>query len=460
MVLWKGRFSKELNHEVNAFNSSLSFDHRMYKQDIRGSLAHAKMLCKQHIIEEKDYEEIVEGLNAILKEIEEGTLLFDPEAEDIHMFVESELTKRYPVAGKKLHTGRSRNDQVALDLRLYAHDEILEIKKMLVNLIHTLTSLAEHNLDTIMPGYTHLQRAQPITFAHHLMAYASMFLRDIDRLEDVDKRLYVSPLGSGALATTTYPLDRPFVAEELGMHDIMYNSLDGVSDRDYAIELSSALATIMMHLSRFSEEVILWCSWEFKFIDLDDAYATGSSIMPQKKNPDIAELVRGKSARVIGDVNTLLTMMKGLPLAYNKDMQEDKEALFDAIDEVKLCLPVFTDMMATITVHKDKMRDAAARGFINATDCADYLTKKGMPFRDAYKITGELVRYCIEHGETLETLPLDVYTGYTDMFGEDVYQAISLETCLNNRAVVGGPSPTIEMENIHRINQKVSGYCD
>ena len=460
MVLWKGRFSKELNHEVNAFNSSLSFDHRMYKQDIRGSLAHAKMLCKQHIIEEKDYEEIVEGLNAILKEIEEGTLLFDPEAEDIHMFVESELTKRYPVAGKKLHTGRSRNDQVALDLRLYAHDEILEIKKMLVNLIHTLTDLAEHNLDTIMPGYTHLQRAQPITFAHHLMAYASMFLRDIDRLEDVDKRLYVSPLGSGALATTTYPLDRPFVAEELGMHDIMYNSLDGVSDRDYAIELSSALATIMMHLSRFSEEVILWCSWEFKFIDLDDAYATGSSIMPQKKNPDIAELVRGKSARVIGDVNTLLTMMKGLPLAYNKDMQEDKEALFDAIDEVKLCLPVFTDMMASITVHKDKMRDAAARGFINATDCADYLTKKGMPFRDAYKITGELVRYCIEHGETLETLPLDVYTGYTDMFGEDVYQAISLETCLNNRAVVGGPSPTIEMENIHRINQKVSGYCD
>lgn len=460
MVLWKGRFSKELNHEVNAFNSSLSFDHRMYKQDIRGSLAHAKMLCKQHIIEEKDYEEIVEGLNAILKEIEEGTLLFDPEAEDIHMFVESELTKRYPVAGKKLHTGRSRNDQVALDLRLYAHDEILEIKKMLVNLIHTLTDLAEHNLDTIMPGYTHLQRAQPITFAHHLMAYASMFLRDIDRLEDVDKRLYVSPLGSGALATTTYPLDRPFVAEELGMHDIMYNSLDGVSDRDYAIELSSALATIMMHLSRFSEEVILWCSWEFKFIDLDDAYATGSSIMPQKKNPDIAELVRGKSARVIGDVNTLLTMMKGLPLAYNKDMQEDKEALFDAIDEVKLCLPVFTDMMATITVHKDKMRDAAARGFINATDCADYLTKKGMPFRDAYKITGELVRYCIEHGETLETLPLDVYIGYTDMFGEDVYQAISLETCLNNRAVVGGPSPTIEMENIHRINQKVSGYCD
>ncbi|WP_295091022.1 argininosuccinate lyase [uncultured Catenibacterium sp.] len=460
MVLWKGRFSKELNHEVNAFNSSLSFDHRMYKQDIRGSLAHAKMLCKQHIIEEKDYEEIVEGLNAILKEIEEGTLLFDPEAEDIHMFVESELTKRYPVAGKKLHTGRSRNDQVALDLRLYAHDEILEIKKMLVNLIHTLTDLAEHNLDTIMPGYTHLQRAQPITFAHHLMAYASMFLRDIDRLEDVDKRLYVSPLGSGALATTTYPLDRPFVAEELGMYDIMYNSLDGVSDRDYAIELSSALATIMMHLSRFSEEVILWCSWEFKFIDLDDAYATGSSIMPQKKNPDIAELVRGKSARVIGDVNTLLTMMKGLPLAYNKDMQEDKEALFDAIDEVKLCLPVFTDMMATITVHKDKMRDAAARGFINATDCADYLTKKGMPFRDAYKITGELVRYCIEHGETLETLPLDIYTGYTDMFGEDVYQAISLETCLNNRAVVGGPSPTIEMENIHRINQKVSGYCD
>ena len=397
MVLWKGRFSKELNHEVNAFNSSLSFDHRMYKQDIRGSLAHAKMLCKQSIIEEKDYEEIVEGLNAILKEIEEGTLLFDPEAEDIHMFVESELTKRYPVAGKKLHTGRSRNDQVALDLRLYAHDEILEIKKMLVNLIHTLTDLAEHNLDTIMPGYTHLQRAQPITFAHHLMAYASMFLRDIDRLEDVDKRLYVSPLGSGALATTTYPLDRPFVAEELGMYDIMYNSLDGVSDRDYAIELSSALATIMMHLSRFSEEVILWCSWEFKFIDLDDAYATGSSIMPQKKNPDIAELVRGKTGRVYGALMSLLTTMKGIPLAYNKDMQEDKELSFDAFDTAKGCISLFKGMIDTMKFNNKRMEASAKNGFTNATDAADYLVKKGVPFREAHGIVGQLVLLSLIH---------------------------------------------------------------
>ena len=439
MVLWKGRFSKELNHEVNAFNSSLSFDHRMYKQDIRGSLAHAKMLCKQSIIEEKDYEEIVEGLNAILKEIEEGTLLFDPEAEDIHMFVESELTKRYPVAGKKLHTGRSRNDQVALDLRLYAHDEILEIKKMLVNLIHTLTDLAEHNLDTIMPGYTHLQRAQPITFAHHLMAYASMFLRDIDRLEDVDKRLYVSPLGSGALATTTYPLDRLFVAEELGMYDIMYNSLDGVSDRDYAIELSSALATIMMHLSRFSEEVILWCSWEFKFIDLDDAYATGSSIMPQKKNPDIAELVRGKSARVIGDVNTLLTMMKGLPLAYNKDMQEDKELSFDAIDTTKGCIVLFTGMLDTMKFNKDVMRKSAAHGFTNATDAADYLVNHGVPFRDAHGIIGRIVLYCLDKQMPIDDMSLEELKQFSPVFEEDVYDAISMETCVNKRLTIGAP---------------------
>ena len=439
MVLWKGRFSKELNHEVNAFNSSLSFDHRMYKQDIRGSLAHAKMLRKQSIIEEKDYEEIVEGLNAILKEIEEGTLLFDPEAEDIHMFVESELTKRYPVAGKKLHTGRSRNDQVALDLRLYAHDEILEIKKMLVNLIHTLTDLAEHNLDTIMPGYTHLQRAQPITFAHHLMAYASMFLRDIDRLEDVDKRLYVSPLGSGALATTTYPLDRPFVAEELGMYDIMYNSLDGVSDRDYAIELSSALATIMMHLSRFSEEVILWCSWEFKFIDLDDAYATGSSIMPQKKNPDIAELVRGKSARVIGDVNTLLTMMKGLPLAYNKDMQEDKELSFDAIDTTKGCIALFTGMLDTMKFNKDVMRKSAAHGFTNATDAADYLVNHGVPFRDAHGIIGRIVLYCLDKQMPIDDMSLEELKQFSPVFEEDVYDAISMETCVNKRLTIGAP---------------------
>ena len=439
MALWAGRFSKEINKDVNAFNSSLSFDCRMYKQDIRGSLAHAKMLCKQGIIDQQAYEEITKGLNDILHEIEEGTLLFDPNAEDIHMFIEAELTKRYPTSGKKLHTGRSRNDQVALDLRLYVHDEIKEIDQLLKEMIKVLTDVAIQHTETIMPGYTHLQRAQPVTFAHHLMAYAEMFLRDIDRLKDIDKRVYVSPLGSGALATTTYPLDRQFTAEELGMYDIMYNSMDGVSDRDYAIEFANALALIMMHLSRFSEEVILWCSWEFKFIDLDDAYATGSSIMPQKKNPDIAELVRGKSARVIGDATTLLTMMKGLPLAYNKDMQEDKENLFDAIDQVKLCLPVFKDMIKTMTVHKEKMREAAARGFINATDCADYLTKKGAAFRDAYKVTGQLVAYCIDHQLTLETLPLDVY-----------------KQCLKNRQVIGGPSPAVEKINIERVKAKVS----
>lgn len=456
MALWAGRFSKEINKDVNAFNSSLSFDCRMYKQDIRGSLAHAKMLCKQGIIDQQAYEEITKGLNDILHEIEEETLLFDPNAEDIHMFIEAELTKRYPVSGKKLHTGRSRNDQVALDLRLYVHDEIKEIDQLLKEMIKVLTDVAIQHTETIMPGYTHLQRAQPVTFAHHLMAYAEMFLRDIDRLKDIDKRVYVSPLGSGALATTTYPLDRQFTAEELGMYDIMYNSMDGVSDRDYAIEFANALALIMMHLSRFSEEVILWCSWEFKFIDLDDAYATGSSIMPQKKNPDIAELVRGKSARVIGDATTLLTMMKGLPLAYNKDMQEDKENLFDAIDQVKLCLPVFKDMIKTMTVHKEKMREAAARGFINATDCADYLTKKGAAFRDAYKVTGQLVAYCIDHQLTLETLPLDVYKQYSEKFDEDVYQAIALETCLKNRQVIGGPSPAVEKKNIERVKAKVS----
>ncbi|BBH25199.1 argininosuccinate lyase [Intestinibaculum porci] len=456
MALWAGRFLKEINKDVNAFNSSLSFDCRMYKQDIRGSLAHAKMLCKQGIIDQQAYEEITKGLNDILHEIEEGTLLFDPNAEDIHMFIEAELTKRYPVSGKKLHTGRSRNDQVALDLRLYVHDEIKEIDQLLKEMIKVLTDVAIQHTETIMPGYTHLQRAQPVTFAHHLMAYAEMFLRDIDRLKDIDKRVYVSPLGSGALATTTYPLDRQFTAEELGMYDIMYNSMDGVSDRDYAIEFANALALIMMHLSRFSEEVILWCSWEFKFIDLDDAYATGSSIMPQKKNPDIAELVRGKSARVIGDATTLLTMMKGLPLAYNKDMQEDKENLFDAIDQVKLCLPVFKDMIKTMTVHKEKMREAAARGFINATDCADYLTKKGAAFRDAYKVTGQLVAYCIDHQLTLETLPLDVYKQYSEKFDEDVYQAIALETCLKNRQVIGGPSPAVEKKNIERVKAKVS----
>lgn len=455
MALWAGRFKKEINENVNAFNSSISFDARMYKHDIMGSLAHAKMLAKQGIIDQTNLEEITTGLHEILNDLENGTLLFDPNAEDIHMFVESELTKKYPVSGKKLHTARSRNDQVALDLRLYTRDEMKEIKDMLVDLINVILDQSSKNLNTIMCGYTHMQRAQPITFAHHLMAYAEMFYRDITRIDDCYERMNVSPLGSGALATTTYPIDRMFVAEELGMKDITHNSLDGVSDRDYAIEFANTLAIIMMHLSRFSEEMILWCSWEFKYIELDDAYATGSSIMPQKKNPDIAELVRGKTARVIGDNSSLLTMMKGLPLAYNKDMQEDKEALFDAIDQVKLCLPVFTDMLKTMKVNASKMREFAAKGFINATDCADYLVKHGKAFRDAYKTTGQLVAYCIDNDMVLETLPLDVYKNYDEAFEDTIYEAISLDTCVNNRQVDGGPSPKAVEKAISLMKEKV-----
>ena len=455
MALWAGRFKKEINADVNAFNSSISFDARMYKHDIMGSQAHAKMLAKQGIISRQDLDEILLGLNDILQEIEEGKLLFDPEAEDIHMFIEAELTKRYPVSGKKLHTARSRNDQVALDLRLYTRDEMNDIKNMLIELMKVMIEKAKAHTHTIMCGYTHLQRAQPITFAHHLMAYVEMFYRDYTRLEDCLKRMNVSPLGSGALATTTYPIDRMFVAKELGMDDIMYNSLDGVSDRDYAIELANDLAMIMMHLSRLSEEIILWCSWEFKYIELDDAYATGSSIMPQKKNPDIAELVRGKSARVINHVSTLLTMMKGLPLAYNKDMQEDKETLFDSIDQVKMCLPVFTDMIKTMKVNVERMKECAAKGFINATDCADYLVKKGRAFRDAYKTTGQLVAYCIDHDEVLETLPLNVYQSFDEVFDEDIYQAISLLTCIENRKVEGGPAPVTCQKAIERMVKKL-----
>ena len=460
MKLWGGRFTKETNQLVHNFNASLSFDQKFYEEDIEGSIAHVTMLAEQGILTNEDKEAIIGGLQSIRDDIRDGKLVFTEEHEDIHSFVEAHLIERIGDAGKRLHTGRSRNDQVALDMKLYTRKEIKEMEHLLFGLLQSLLKIMKENIDTIMPGFTHLQKAQPITLAHHMGAYFEMFRRDRLRMKDIYKRMNYCPLGAGALAGTTYPLDREYTAELLGFDGPTLNSMDSVSDRDYLIELLSAMSTIMMHLSRFSEEVIIWNSNEYQFVEIDDAYSTGSSIMPQKKNPDIAELVRGKTGRVYAALTGLLVTMKGIPLAYNKDMQEDKEALFDAIDEVKLCLPVFTDMMATITVHKDKMRDAAARGFINATDCADYLTKKGMPFRDAYKITGELVRYCIEHGETLETLPLDVYTGYTDMFGEDVYQAISLETCLNNRAVVGGPSPKIEMENIHRINQKVSGYCD
>ncbi len=449
--LWAGRFSKEIDSKVNDFNSSVSFDARMYRQDIRGSIAHATMLGDCGIIEKHESEKIVDGLKGILADIDSGKLLIDPNAEDIHMFVEQELTNRLGDTGKRLHTARSRNDQVALDIRLYLRDEIAELIPMVKKLIAALCDIAEKNLDTVMCGYTHLQRAQPITLGHHLMAYANMLSRDIGRLKDTDKRMDRCPLGSGALASTTYPIDRKEAADLLGFADVTQNSLDGVSDRDFCIELASALSILMMHLSRFSEEIILWCSWEFKFIELDDAYATGSSIMPQKKNPDITELIRGKTGRVYGDLTTLLTMMKGLPLAYNKDMQEDKEAIFDAIDTVKLCLGTFTPMLETMRVNKENMRAAAAKGFINATDCADYLVKKGLPFRDAYKITGTLVARCIELGTTLEALPLDEYKKLCDTFDTDVYDAINLDTCVNMRKAQGGPSPESVMMQIEYI---------
>ncbi|MBQ7202947.1 MAG: argininosuccinate lyase [Eubacterium sp.] len=438
--LWKGRFKKELAKETNDFNSSISFDCRMWKEDIEGSIAHATMLGAAGIIDKSESDKIIDGLNGIMADIESGKLKIDMSAEDIHTFIEGELTARLGQTGKRLHTARSRNDQVALDIRMVLKKEIDEISAKLKELILVLCNKAEENKNTIMPGYTHLQRAQPITFAHHLMAYAAMLLRDLDRLADVKKRMNVLPLGSGALAGTTYPLKRDMVAELLGFDDISANSLDGVSDRDFCIELASALSLVMVHLSRFSEEIIMWCSWEFKFVELDDAFSTGSSIMPQKKNPDIAELVRGKSGRVFGDLTTLLTVMKGIALAYNKDMQEDKEAIFDAVDTVKMCLNAFTPMIDTMTVLKDNMRLAAAKGFINATDCADYLVGKGLPFRDAYKATGELVALCIDKGLTLETLPLEEYKAVCDLFDDKVYEAINLEKCVADRLVEGGPS--------------------
>jgi argininosuccinate lyase len=439
--MWAGRFSKEVDETVNAFNSSIAFDGRMYKHDIQGSIAHATMLGDCGIITKEDSLTIIEGLKGILADIESGTLEFDMTAEDIHMFIEAELTNRLGDVGKRLHTSRSRNDQVAVDIRLYLRDEIEEIYSLVKELAVAIYNLAKEHTETVMPGYTHLQRAQPITFAHHLLAYVQMLVRDLDRLNDTAKRMNYCPLGSGALAGTTYKINRKQTAELLGFTAPMANSLDGVSDRDFCVELNCALSLIMTHLSRFSEEIIMWCSWEFKFIELDDAYATGSSIMPQKKNPDITELIRGKTGRVNGDLITLLTMLKGLPLAYNKDMQEDKEAIFDAIDNVKLCVKTFTPMLTTMRVNKENMRNAAAKGFINATDCADYLVKKGMPFRDAYKITGTLVAECISKELTLETLPLECYQKMTDLFTEDVYEAISLETCVKERKSEGGPAP-------------------
>jgi len=438
--LWKGRFKNELAKETNDFNSSISFDSRMFEEDIKGSIAHAAMLGAAGIIDKSESEKIVDELEKILNEIKSGTLQIDMQAEDIHTFIEGELTARLGQTGKRLHTARSRNDQVALDIRLTLRKEITETEKKIKELICVICDKAEENKKTIMPGYTHLQRAQPITFAHHIMAYAAMLCRDLSRLEDTKKRMNICPLGSGALAGTTYPLNREMVAELLDFDGITLNSLDGVSDRDFCIELASTLSLIMVHLSRFSEEIIMWCSWEFKFVELDDAFSTGSSIMPQKKNPDIAELVRGKSGRVFGDLTTLLTAMKGIALAYNKDMQEDKEAIFDAVDTVKMCLTAFTPMIETMTVLKENMRNAAAKGFINATDCADYLVGKGMPFRDAYKATGELVALCIEKNLTLETLPLDEYKNICDLFDEDIYIAINLEKCVADRLVIGGPS--------------------
>ena len=439
--MWAGRFAKELNKEADDFNSSIHFDCKMYRQDITGSMKHATMLARQKIITADDCDRILAGLQSILDDLDSGALQFDWDAEDIHMFVESELTKRIGDVGKKLHTARSRNDQVAVDIRLYLRDETNEIIPLIKNLLAAILSVAKDNKNTILPGYTHLQRAQPITFAHHLLAYAMMFIRDIGRIEDALKRMNYSPLGSCALSGTTYNTNREFVAEQLGFDGITLNSIDGVSDRDFCVELMSAFATIMMHLSRFSEEIILWSSWEFKFIELDDSFTTGSSIMPQKKNPDMAELVRGKTGRVYGDLFTMLTVLKGIPLAYNKDMQEDKECIFDSIATVKQCLKVFAPMIETMKVIKENMYSAAQKGFINATDLADYLAKKGLPFRSAYKLVGQIVAHCIDNGLVLETMPLEEYKKYSDLFDGDLFTEISLETCVSKRISAGGTGP-------------------
>lgn len=454
--LWGARFKKNLDSKVNDFNSSIKFDSIFYKEDINGSIGHVTMLGKQNIIEEKDAEIIKKELKNIEKDIESGKLEINLKAEDIHLFIEEELIKRLGETGKKLHTSRSRNDQVTLDLRLYLRNQIEEIVKKINKLIEAFCNKAEENLETVMPGYTHMQRAQPITFAHHLMAYSEMFLRDKDRLEDTQKRMNILPLGACALAGTTYLIDRYLVKDLLEFDEVSQNSLDAVSDRDYVIELASALSIIMMHFSRISEEIILWSSWEFKFIELDDAFSTGSSIMPQKKNPDITELIRGKTGRVYGDLMSLLTMMKGLPLAYNKDMQEDKELIFDAINTVNMCIDTFIPMLKTMKILKENMRQAANKGFINATDCADYMVKKGKAFRDAYKITGELVSYCLDNGKTLETLSIEEYKRADKIFEEDIYEEISLENCVKKRKVVGGPAPETVKKHIESVRKLIN----
>ena len=460
MKLWSGRFQKETDALVNDFNSSIGFDSRMYAEDIAGSIAHAAMLGECGIITPEDAQAIASGLTALLADIEAGKVEFTADNEDIHMNIEALLTERIGDAGKRLHTARSRNDQVAVDLRLYLRAQMAEIKQMLLDFETVLVNKAAEHQKTVMPGYTHLQRAQPVTLAQHLLAYAQMLRRDVTRLEDCRERMNECPLGSGALAGTTHPIDRLRTAQLLGFDCPTANSLDGVSDRDYAVEFLSCMSILMMHLSRFAEEIIAWCSWEFKFIELDDAYATGSSIMPQKKNPDVAELVRGKTGRVYGDLMGLLTTMKSLPLAYNKDMQEDKEPVFDAIDTVKMCVPVFAAMIDTMTVLPENMRAAANRGFINATDCADYLAKKGMPFRDAYKITGQLVYACTQSGRTLEELSLDELKEISPLFDADVFDALSMETCVAQRRSYGGPSPDETSRQIAMLRQFIESHTE
>ena len=451
--LWGGRFTKNTDAFAEGFHSSISFDSRMYKQDITGSIAHAKMLAKQGILSNEDSEAIVNGLHQILSDIEEGKIQFSPHDEDIHMNIERVLTERIGEAGKKLHTGRSRNDQVALDFRMYMLSEIDEVIFALKGLCFALIKISEGNLDTIMSAYTHLQKAQPTTLAHYMMAYCEMFLRDIDRMKDVKKRTDSMPLGSGALCGTTYPLDREYVAKELGFSKVTPNSMDGVSDRDFAIEFLSASSIIMMHLSRFCEELILWSTGEFSYVSMDDAYSTGSSIMPQKKNPDMAELIRGKTGRVYGSLTTLLTVMKSLPLAYNKDMQEDKECTFDAADTVISCLKVFTGMISTVTFKTQNMHDTAGKGFTNATDAADYLVKKGMPFRDAHAVIGSLVLHCEQNSLALADMPLSELRTYCEMFDEDIYDSISLNTCVNKREVIGGPTAHCVKEHIKKAKE-------
>ena len=449
--MWAGRTEGNVDKLADDFNSSIHFDCRMYREDITGSMAHAAMLAAKGILSQQDADTLIAGLETILADLESGALQFDMSCEDIHMFVEQVLTERIGDVGKKLHTARSRNDQVALDIRMYLRERIDELTALTKDLIGAVAEKAETYKDAIMPGYTHLQRAQPITFGHHLMAYAMMLLRDVERLADCRKRMNRSPIGCCALAGTTYDTDRFFEAEKLGFDGICMNSIDGVSDRDFCVELMSAIATEMMHLSRFSEEIILWSSWEFKFVELSDAYTTGSSIMPQKKNPDMAELVRGKTGRVYGDLMALLTTLKGLPLAYNKDMQEDKEAVFDACDTITMCLQVFTGMVKTMTANLTNMKLAAQKGFINATDLADYLVKKGMPFRTAYKISGALVAYCIGENTVLEELPLDTYKSYSDLFDEDLYPAIDLMNCVQKRISKGGTSVGSVEEQIEYV---------